>query len=136
MAGRPRGPAAAVLRLIGDFPVAHPAALTAPIAALIAAADRRMSSSVVDQFETENLIAGSPCQLVPPSQQVPSRWTASTTAAGLTPGTRNSTWFSTTSFSSTTAPSRPSLAAASLASAQHRSTSSAAPRRPSERSAA
>ena len=78
-----------------------------------------MSSSVVDQFETENRMAGLPCQLVPPSQQVPSRWTRSSTAAGSAPGTRNSTWFSTTSFSSSTAPPAVSSAAASLASAQH-----------------
>ena len=37
------------------------------------------SASVVDQFETEIRIAAIPCHVVPPSQHVPSAWTAAIT---------------------------------------------------------
>ena len=58
------------------------AALAATAAAQrrIAATERSASASVVDQFETEIRIAAMPCQVVPPSQQVPSAWTAATTS--------------------------------------------------------
>ena len=47
----------------------------------MASAERSMSSSVVCQPETEIRIAARPFQVVPPSQHVPSRWTAAMTAA-------------------------------------------------------
>ena len=40
-----------------------------------------MSSSVVDQLETETRMAARPCQTVPPSHASPPRWTSSTTFA-------------------------------------------------------
>jgi hypothetical protein len=36
-----------------------------------AAADRSISSAVVDQFEIETRIATCPCHFVPPTQHVP-----------------------------------------------------------------
>jgi hypothetical protein len=51
----------------------------ASTAARIAAADRSISSAVVDQFEIEMRIAACRCQFVPPTQQVPSCWTLVTT---------------------------------------------------------
>ncbi len=67
-----------------------------------------MSSSVVRQLVTETRIAARPAQVVPPSQHVPSRWTASITArvrrspavpSGSSPSASNRTrvWLSTTS---------------------------------------
>ncbi len=46
----------------------------------IASTDRSASASVVLQFETEIRIAAMPCHVVPPSQHVPSAWTAAMTA--------------------------------------------------------
>ena len=46
----------------------------------IDANERSTSSLLVAQLETEMRIAATPCQVVPLSQQVPSRWTASMTA--------------------------------------------------------
>ena len=67
-----------------------------------------MSSSVVRQLVTETRIAARPAQVVPLSQHVPSRWTASMTArvrrspavpSGSSPSASNRTraWLSTTS---------------------------------------
>ena len=66
-----------------------------------------MSASVVDQFETEIRIAAMPCHVVPPSQHVPSAWTAAMTRAGEVVGVlvlpppggenRTRTWLRTTS---------------------------------------
>ena len=47
---------------------------------MIALALFTMSSSAVDQFDTEIRMAALPCQVVPLSQQVPSSWTPRTTA--------------------------------------------------------
>ena len=70
----------------------------------MAAAERSMSSSVVDQFETEMRIACWSCQRVPPSQHVPSAWMPAMTARVSTSGSRSSwgsmrssTWLRTTS---------------------------------------
>ena len=41
-----------------------------------------MSASVVDQFETEIRTRRLPCQMVPPSQQMPSYRTSSITCVG------------------------------------------------------
>jgi hypothetical protein len=46
----------------------------------MASTDRSTSSAVVDQLQTEIRIAAFPCQVVPPSQQVPSSCTAFTVA--------------------------------------------------------
>ena len=70
---RPRpSPTAGVVR--------YPAPSTSARQARMAAAERSMSSSVVCQPETEMRIAARPAHVVPPSQHVPSRWTASMTA--------------------------------------------------------
>ena len=45
----------------------------------IASADRSMSASVVDQFDTEMRMACLPCHKAPPAQQVPSACTAAIT---------------------------------------------------------
>src|SRR3954467_14334038 len=42
----------------------------------ITPADRATSSAVVDQFENDTRMAGSPFQAVPPTQHVPSAWIA------------------------------------------------------------
>src|SRR3954451_11929745 len=64
----------------------------------ITAADRATSSAVVDQFEIDTRIAGSPFQVVPPTQHVPSAWiAASASAVPLGSSSRTSTWLSTTS---------------------------------------
>ena len=91
----------------GDRAVVRPAAArrrTASRQRRIAATDRSASASVVLQFETEIRIAARPCQVVPPSQHVPSAWTAAMTArvkasaSPPSPGSnRTRTWFSTTS---------------------------------------
>jgi hypothetical protein len=94
-----------------------------------------MSSPVVDQFGTENRIAGLPCQLVPPSQQVPSCWTRSITAAGSAPGPEEHL-VQHHVVKQLHRAAAASSAAASRASAQHRSINSATPRRPGERRAA
>jgi len=47
----------------------------------IASAEMSMSFSVVDQLEIEIRIAPRPCQIVPPTQHVPSRWIDAMTAA-------------------------------------------------------
>ena len=74
--------------------------------AMIAAADRSMSSSVVDQFEIEMRIAACPCHFVPPTQHVPSSCTRAMTfcvsaaaASSSPPGSLNCTrtWLRTTS---------------------------------------
>src|SRR4051812_14568223 len=88
----------------------------------IAAAERRTSSSVVRQFETEIRMACSPFHCVPLNQQVPSSCTRVTTSAG----TRTSTWLSMTSLR-TVRPPAESNSAKSRACAQQRSTSSAMP---------
>ena len=54
--------------------------MAACAARAIASAERSMSSSVVDQFEIETRSTYRPFHVVPPSQQVPSRWTAATAA--------------------------------------------------------
>ncbi len=46
----------------------------------MASAERSMSSAVVCQPDTETRMAARPAHVVPPSQHVPSRWTASMTA--------------------------------------------------------
>src|SRR5262249_2237438 len=105
-------------------------------AARTAAAERSTSSRVVRQFETEMRIACSPCQSVPPSQQVPSSCTRRITSAVRSPSSkRTSTWLSTTSLRIVAPPSSSSLAK-SRACSQLRSTISATPLRPRERSAA
>ena len=50
-----------------------------------AAAERRMSSSLVRQLQTEIRIAGRPRQRVPASQQVPSYWICVTTSPVSSP---------------------------------------------------
>ena len=97
-----------------------------------------MSASVVCQFDTDTRTAARPCHTVPPSQASPSACTPATTArvTSSSPEKRRSTWLSTTSLSTST-PGSASIAAASRrACAQQRSTRSATPARPSERSAA
>jgi HD-GYP domain-containing protein (c-di-GMP phosphodiesterase class II) len=109
----------------------------------MAAAARSMSSSLVDQLETEMRMAVRPCQRVPPSQQVPSACTramvasvrASPSSLTAAPPTRASTWLSVTSLS-TASPPACSRSAIRRASAQQRSTSATTPSRPSARSAA
>ena len=69
--------------------------LRALAARRIAAAERSMSASVVDQFDTETRIAATPCQRVPPTQHVPSSCTrpiTSSVTASFAPN-RSSTWF-------------------------------------------
>ena len=47
--------------------------------------DAVTSAGVVDQFDTENRIAGSPSHTVVPTQHVPSRWTAAARSSGVDP---------------------------------------------------
>ena len=74
----------------------------------MASAERSMSAGVVCQPDTEMRIAARPRHMVPPSQHVPSRWTASMTArvraspavpSASSPedSKRTRTWLSTTS---------------------------------------
>ena len=101
----------------------------------IAAAERSTSSSVVAQFEIDTRSTYSSFQVVPPSQQVPSRWTAATAArlASSPPGRRTSTWLSTTSLTIRAPGISASRLAIRRACAQLRSIISATPVRPSER---
>ncbi len=114
-----------------------------PAARRIAAADRSTSSSVVDQFEIDTRIAARPCQVVPPTQHVPSAWTRAMTSrtcasASMPGGESNATntWFNTTSFSTRTFGAAASVAAMRRAWRAQPSTSAAIPERPSARSAA
>jgi hypothetical protein len=50
------------------------------VARVMASAERSTSSSVVVQFAIDTRSTWWPCQVVPPSQQVPSRWMAATAA--------------------------------------------------------
>ena len=111
-------------------------------AARMAATDWSTSASLVDQFDTEMRMAAIPCQVVPLSHSVPPAWTADDLAGAAVVVAarvrkRTSTWLSTTSLRTST-----SLAALRAAAKwrarrlQQRSTSSATPERPSERSAA
>ena len=65
------------------------------MALMMAAVERVMSSSVVDQFETDSRMAGWPSQVVAPTQQVPSCWTCSMTASVSTAWRRKRTWLRT-----------------------------------------
>jgi hypothetical protein len=64
----------------GQFCLLHLCAGRLAAARRIASTDRSTSSVVVDQLDTEILIAAFPCQVVPPSQQIPSSCTSFTTA--------------------------------------------------------
>src|SRR6185312_9890038 len=96
----------------------------------IASTERSASASVVLQFDTEIRIAARPCHVVPPSQHVPSSWTAETTrrvnasvaASSPPPGgeNRTSTWLSTTSFRIVTPSADLRPPAIRRASEQHR----------------
>ena len=122
------------------------AGTAAPTAAQrrMASAERSMSSWVVRQFDTDTRIAATPCQVVPPSQQVPSRCTAAITsrvrasAASSSPPAvnRTRTWLRTTSLRISTPGPSASRSAIRRARTQDRSISSARPSRPSDRSAA
>ena len=72
---RPDDPARDLTAGVVGIRLVHPRAQ-----ARITAADRSMSSSVVDQPETDTRIAACPAQVVPPRNSVPSRCTASMTA--------------------------------------------------------
>jgi hypothetical protein len=70
--GVAEGQAVGAFQLVSEscaIPIHH---LVSATARMMASADRSMSSSVVDQFETEIRIAALPCHTVPPNQQVPS----------------------------------------------------------------
>ena len=98
--------------------------------------DRSTSASVADQFETQMRIRRLPRHLVPPIQQVPSRWTASNTRSVRASSPKEtSTWFSTTSLAISTPPSVKPRANRRVRP-QHRSTRSATPPHPSCLSAA
>src|SRR6266700_1519489 len=104
----------------------------------IAATDRSTSASVVDQLDTEIRAAATPRQTVPPNQDVPSAWAAAMTRRVVSSESpkRTTTWLSTTSFSTSTPGTAASCSAKRRASAQHQSTRSATPERPSMRNAA
>ncbi|MPM21234.1 hypothetical protein SDC9_67678 [bioreactor metagenome] len=99
----------------------------------MAPADRKMSSSDVNQFDTEMRMATIPFQTLPPAQQVPSSWTCSVTvrvkASPSDPGQENltRTWFSTTSLRMLTMGSSDRSNAMSRACRQFRSTISRTP---------
>ena len=63
-------------------------AMASAVSSTIAAADRSMSASVVDQLLIDTRIAAMPCQVVPPSQQVPSSCTRAITVARQRVGIR------------------------------------------------
>ena len=71
----------------------------------IAATERSTSASVVDQFDTETRISRRPRQVVPPSQQVPSRCTPSMTRSVRASSPKpTSTWLRTTSLTTSAPP--------------------------------
>ena len=106
-------------------------------AAKMAATDRSTSASVVRQLDTEMRIRRLRCQLVAPIQHSPERCTASMTRVVSSSLPKlTSTWLSTTSLTTVTPSAALSCSAKRPARAQHRSTSSATPDRPSWRSAA
>src|SRR3954449_896105 len=99
----------------------------------ITAADRATSSAVVDQFENDTRMAGSPFQAVPPTQHVPSAWIdARASAVALGSSSPISTWLSTTSLRTRMPGAASSASAICRARAQQRSTNwghAAAPER-------
>src|SRR4030095_3314978 len=102
----------------------------------IASTERSTSASVVVQLETEIRISRRPCQVVPPIQQVPSRWMPSITrSVRSSPPNPTRTWLSTTSFAIVTPSMAPSSYAKRRASAQQRSTWLGSPYRQSYGSA-
>src|SRR5690606_22544907 len=134
----PRAPAAPLARTVG-----HQAATSREVEGQaararrrIASTDRSTSASVVVALETEIRIRRRPRHVVPPIQQVPSRWTAAITRSVVASSPKlTSTWLSTT-WLHTSNPAAASPSANRRASAQHRSTRSATPERPSSRRAA
>ena len=102
-----------------------------------AATVRSMSASVVRQLETETRIAARPSHVVPPIHASPLCWTCASTALVVASSPkRNSTWLITTSLRSSQPGSDETAVAKRVARSQQRSTRSATPSRPSERSAA
>ena len=100
----------------------------------MAATERSTSSVVVVAFDTAIRMYRCPRQVVAPIQHVPSICTASTTrSVRSSPPNRASTWLRTTSLPISTPPAA-SCSANRRACAQHRSTRSTTPSRPSARS--
>jgi hypothetical protein len=92
---------------------------------------------VVCQPTIEIRITTCPSNVLPLSQQVPSRWTRSMTAAVVASSPkRASTWLRTTSLTTSTPGSAASRSAIRRAWSQQPSTSAATPSRPSARRAA
>ena len=95
-----------------------------------------MSSSLVDQFDTEMRMTCWPCQTAPPAQQVPSACTRAITSrsgdrrrqsSSPSPVNRTSTWFSTTSLSTRM---RPAWAGGRPCAARGRTSASPSTRTP------